>query len=182
MKGDIWVSRNKGVSERERTKRKISNNAFLLVVAIMIPPLVYLNLNLARTEIKTQQTVAFKNKLDEFLEISSANNNSNFGVQEPVNIATSFVDHRNYNQNLVLTAYLEPPGSLIVTGNDSDPFVRDTSSSKLRSISFSNASDCTTFLQNFPVDEFPLDDPFLPWIHDYIPSVDGKSLQFVAQN
>jgi hypothetical protein len=37
-------------------------------------------------------------------------------------------------------------------------------------------------MQDFPVDNFPLEDPFLPWIHDYFPSVDGQSIQFVAQN
>ena len=37
-------------------------------------------------------------------------------------------------------------------------------------------------MQDFPVDDFPTDDPFLPWIHDYFPVRDGKSIKFVAQN
>jgi len=37
-------------------------------------------------------------------------------------------------------------------------------------------------LEDFPVDEYPSQDPFLPWIHDIFPSHDGTHIQFVAQN
>jgi hypothetical protein len=37
-------------------------------------------------------------------------------------------------------------------------------------------------MQDFPVDEYPTEDPYLPWIHDYFVSNNNKSIQFVAQN
>ncbi|KAG7346675.1 glycosyltransferase family 92 protein [Nitzschia inconspicua] len=83
-------------------------------------------------------------------------------------------------RDLVLTAFLEPPDTL---NNHTAPLmVRETSASKLQSISFPNVRNCSTLLQDFPVDDYPLQDPFLPWIHDMSPTVDGKSIQFVAQN
>jgi hypothetical protein len=36
--------------------------------------------------------------------------------------------------------------------------------------------------EQWPVDEYPDADPFLPWIHDVFPTDDGKLIQFVAQN
>jgi len=99
----------------------------------------------------------------------------------PVGFASS-ANNDNYEKNLVLTAYLEPPNTLIVTGNEHNPLIRNSSSSRLRSVAFPNVNDCATLVKNLPIDEFPRDDPFLPWIHDYFPSVDGRSLHFVAQN
>ncbi len=182
-------SRKKGGGKGDRTKVKIFSNVFLrsslyFAVAIVIPSLVYVNLNVARTEIPPHPSVVFKEKLDGFHETSSrkdpaiAANNSDFSVREK----SSVLDRKAHKRNLVLTAYLEPPGALIKTEIGHDPFIRNTSSSKLRSVSFPNLSDCSTLMRDFPVDDFPLEDPFLPWIHDYFPSVDGASLHFVAQN
>lgn len=80
----------------------------------------------------------------------------------------------------VLTAYLEPPETLTVA--KSGLFRRNTSADRLRSVTFPDVRDCDTLMEDFPVDAYPLTDPFLPWIHDYFPSDDGRAVQFVAQN
>jgi hypothetical protein len=104
-------------------------------------------------------------------------------------VSTSTANNNNNNNNLVLTAYLEPPGSIFLTekedsnhNNDNIILIRNTSASILRSVTFPNTKNCSTLMQNFPVDNFPLEDPYLPWIHDYFHSLDGKYIQFVAQN
>jgi Glycosyltransferase family 92 len=35
---------------------------------------------------------------------------------------------------------------------------------------------------NLPIDDYPVDDPFLPWLHDYFVSTDAKQIQFIGQN
>ncbi|VEU36348.1 unnamed protein product [Pseudo-nitzschia multistriata] len=84
--------------------------------------------------------------------------------------------------NKLLTAYLEPTESVTYTDKNQKLFVRNTSMSSLQLVTFPNVNNCSSLMKNFPVDEFPLGDPWLPWIHDYFPSLDGKSLHFVAQN
>ncbi len=188
MKRNFQESRRNG--NGDRTRGKIFGSAFLrssLCVAVMIslPCLVYVNLNVATTEIIFQPHAVFKEKLEGFLQNSSRTNpttalvsTNDFIVHDP-----SPVSNINAQKhNLLLTAYLEPPETLSQIANGQDPFIRNTSSSRLRSVRFPNVSDCKTLMRDFPVDDFPLDDPFLPWIHDYFPSIDGKSLHFVAQN
>ena len=192
----------KGVTNGDRTqskgKSKRLTNAyfrccfFFAAIVTMLLPLVYVDLNVATIDHEQQQTFTFKKNLDGFQKMSSQKNltisaakSSDFDAQAKKGSTgtASFVDHnKDENSNLVLTAYLELPETLIETGNTNNPLVRNTSSSRLRSVSFPNTGNCTTLMQNFPVDDFPLDDPFLPWIHDYFPSVDRRSLHFVAQN
>ena len=81
-----------------------------------------------------------------------------------------------------LTAYLEPAydndGSTI-------PFsIRNTTASLLTKVEFPNVccADDEGMLQNFPIDNYPTADPFLPWIHDYFPNLNNTHIQFVAQN
>lgn len=81
----------------------------------------------------------------------------------------------------LLTAYLEPTASLD-TGVSPLP-MRKIRSSELKKVKFQTTHDrCSRLMEEFPVDDFPLEDPFLPWIHDYFPSADSKYIQFVAQN
>jgi hypothetical protein len=83
-------------------------------------------------------------------------------------------------KDLVLTAFLEPPETL---NHDVTPLpVRTTTATKLMQFTFPNVRNCSTLMQDFPIDNYPHQDPFLPWIHDMIPNVDGSLLQFVAQN
>lgn len=79
-----------------------------------------------------------------------------------------------------LTAYLESSNTL---NNDILPLpIRNSSASSLKKVVFPSVKSCSSLMQNFPVDKYPLEDAFLPWIHDYFPTHDGKSIQFVAQN
>jgi hypothetical protein len=86
----------------------------------------------------------------------------------------------------VLTYYLETT----TTGTKSVPLPsRKTSAKDLGQVSFSNVTcDKNGFLNNFPVNQYPLEDPFLPWIHDYFVQTSARTseeapvVQFVAQN
>lgn len=79
----------------------------------------------------------------------------------------------------ILRAYLEPIDQSLW---DTKPLpVRRTTASDLTKIEFPPVS-CSTFQKDFPVDNYPDADPFLPWIHDVFPTDDGKFIQFVAQN
>jgi hypothetical protein len=54
--------------------------------------------------------------------------------------------------------------------------------SKLKMVQYPKLTSCKRFSAQFPIDDFPDDDPFLPWIHDVFPTHDGKFIQIVAQN
>jgi hypothetical protein len=80
----------------------------------------------------------------------------------------------------ILTAYLESPSTL---DHVTRPLpIRNTTASLLKKIEFPNVNSCGRLMQDFPVDNYPLEDPFLPWIHDYFPSHNGTAIQFVCQN
>lgn len=201
---------NRDRPKSKSSRKGFLRYVFSFAALMMFLPLFYVNLNVATIDIRNQAPVAVKKKLEGFLEFPSPKDldvpfsgdsdvqakNRSAGVDSSApffgdsNVPTknrssgfaSLFDHKNDEENLVLTAYLEPPEALVETENEHNPLVRNTSISRLRSISFPNASNCATLMQNFPVDDFPQNDPFLPWIHDYFPSADGRSLQFVAQN
>jgi hypothetical protein len=89
----------------------------------------------------------------------------------------------------ILTIYLEPTTSL--PSNTYPLPRRKTSAAKLQKKTFPDFQpDCSQPVLasslDFPIDNFPDDDPFLPWIHDYF--VDGTAsdgsarVKFVAQN
>jgi hypothetical protein len=80
----------------------------------------------------------------------------------------------------VLTAYLEP------INRDTwktQPLPNRTSTAQdLKSVPFARLNSCSRLPEQWPVDDYPDEDPFLPWIHDVFPSHDGKYIQFIAQN
>lgn len=89
------------------------------------------------------------------------------------------VHHEQQQSDTVLRAYLEPIDQTLW---DVKPLpVRKTTAKDLTVVQFPSIS-CSSFQQQFPVDDFPDADPFLPWIHDVFPTHDGKFIQFVAQN
>ena len=124
----------------------------------------------------TAQTLAHTDITTNVVDIKNEND---------ISTTTATMSTANHN-NLVLTAYLEPPGSVFLTEkrkeDDNIVLIRNTSASILRSVTFPDTNNCSTLMQNFPIDNFPLEDPYLPWIHDYFHSLDGKYIQFVAQN
>jgi hypothetical protein len=80
----------------------------------------------------------------------------------------------------VLTAFLEPTDTL---QSDLRPLPsRKTSASLLTKVVYPQVSSCSLLTESWPIDDFPSDDPFLPWIHSVFPSQDGTSVKVVAQN
>lgn len=80
-----------------------------------------------------------------------------------------------------LRAYLETP----VHQEDWDlkPLpVRNTTRDQLKVIEYPRVKACSKLQEQFPIDDYPDADPFLPWIHDVFPTHDGQFIQFVAQN
>ena len=81
----------------------------------------------------------------------------------------------------ILTAYLE-------TINQDEweikplPPRKNAHSTKLRQIQYPGLTSCQNLPSQLPVDDYPEEDPFLPWIHDVFPSNDGKYITFIAQN
>ena len=80
----------------------------------------------------------------------------------------------------ILTAYLEP----IDRANwKNKPLPKRTSTAQnLKTIKYSRVNSCRRLPEQWPIDDYPDDDPFLPWIHDVFPTHDGKYIQFIAQN
>ena len=103
--------------------------------------------------------------------------------QEPPNDPADQVHPNHQNPsvpNRVLTAYLEP---IDQTAWDTKPLpVRTSTANNLQSIQYPKVTSCSKLPEQWPVDEYPDADPFLPWIHDVFPTADGKFIQFVAQN
>eukprot|EP00934_Nitzschia_sp_Nitz4_P008177 Nitzschia sp. Nitz4//scaffold88_size82704//57521//60269//NITZ4_005301-RA/size82704-augustus-gene-0.84-mRNA-1//-1//CDS//3329559521//8167//frame0 len=80
----------------------------------------------------------------------------------------------------VLTAYLEP---LDRSTWGVKPLPSRTFTSKdLTKVEYPQLSSCSKLPEQWPVDNFPDEDAFLPWIHDVFPTHDGKYIQFIAQN
>jgi hypothetical protein len=80
----------------------------------------------------------------------------------------------------VLTAYLEP---IDRSSWKEKPIPLRTSTAKdLKEVKFPRLRSCKQLPEQWPVDDYPQGDPFLPWIHDVFPSHDGQLIQFVAQN
>lgn len=81
----------------------------------------------------------------------------------------------------VLRAYLEPM-KLEDWAVKPLPNRTTAQASKLKMIEYPKLNSCKRFMAQFPIDDYPDADPFLPWIHDVFPTHDGKLIQIVAQN
>lgn len=80
----------------------------------------------------------------------------------------------------VLTAFLEP---IDESQWEKKPLpVRTSKAEDLTEVPFERVNSCSKLIEQWPADEFPDEDPFLPWIHDVFPTQDGKFIQIVAQN
>ena len=101
-------------------------------------------------------------------------------VEETRSIEQKASVHHTIPEHQILTAYIEdtdrsawstkPLPSRIVKAED------------LIETKFSELNSCSKLPEQWPVDNYPDADPFLPWIHDVFPTHDGKYIQFVAQN
>merc|ERR1719162_1739609 len=79
-----------------------------------------------------------------------------------------------------LTAYLEVTNRSV--WNEKPLPVRTSKAEDLIKTRFPKLRSCSKLPEQWPVDDYPDADPFLPWIHDVFPTNDGKFIQFVAQN
>ncbi|VEU36354.1 unnamed protein product [Pseudo-nitzschia multistriata] len=87
--------------------------------------------------------------------------------------------HKNKGDR-VLTAFVEP---IDRSQWQQKPLPKRTSTAKdLKAKRFPKVNSCSNLIEQWPADEYPDEDPFLPWIHDVFPSHDGKVIQIVAQN
>ena len=190
--------------DRKNGKRSSShthNNTLLRCICFsVIATMIYIQFKVATTvNIEPWPAQTIHKGLEGFQKVSprkspdsllARNRNHNSIDINPTSLAS--LPNQNYvEKSLVLTAYLEPQETMVefdIDNNEHDnnrhpSFKRNTSMSRLRSVAFPNANNCSTLMQNFPVDNFPVGvDGWLPWIHDYFPSLDKKSLHFVAQN
>jgi hypothetical protein len=91
---------------------------------------------------------------------------------------TSF--RQNVPEDQILTAYLEVTDR---SAWSTKPLpIRNVKAEDLVKTQFPKLSSCSKLPEQWPVDDYPDADPFLPWIHDAFPTDDGKFIQFVAQN
>lgn len=80
----------------------------------------------------------------------------------------------------ILTLFLESRNSLDETTKPLP--IRTTTADALKRIEFPEVTSCLDIPRRFPVNQFPDNDPFLPWIHDYFVTNDRRAVQFVAGN
>ena len=86
----------------------------------------------------------------------------------------------NTTEHFILSAYIETTN---FESWEKKPLPRRTTeNSQLKKVTFPQLKSCSKLPSQWPVDNYPDDDPFLPWIHDVFPSNDGKLIRFVAQN
>jgi hypothetical protein len=120
---------------------------------------------------------------------SLKNENANANAPEDLHDATGHVLKKaasswkpDKNQK-VLTAYLEPHSTV---QEDVKPLPRRrTTRSHLEKATFPQVRRCSTLIRDFGtevVDNFPSKDPYLPWIHDFFPTIDGTMMKFIGQN
>ena len=89
-------------------------------------------------------------------------------------------DDETSTDNQILTAYIEITDR---SAWDTRPLpVRNVKAEDLIKTEFPKLGSCSKLPEQWPVDDYPDADPFLPWIHDVFPTEDGKFIQFVAQN
>ena len=87
---------------------------------------------------------------------------------------------KNIPEDQVLTAFLEITDHS--TWKTKPLPVRNVKAEDLIKAQFPKLNSCSKLPEQWPVDDYPVADPFLPWIHDVFPTDDGKFIQFVAQN
>ena len=95
-------------------------------------------------------------------------------------------DAQHPTPDRILTAFLEPVDydEWYTTQPLADRSQYTAKAELLTAQSYSRVNSCQKMLQQWPTDDgCPSDgDPYLPWIHDVIPSADGRHVHFVAQN
>ena len=99
--------------------------------------------------------------------------------------ATTSDKNKAPERNEILRAFLEPINPFYWDSQKTHPKplpLRNFTKDNLKQVEFKQLNSCKKLPSQWPVDNFPDDDPFLPWIHDVFPSLDGQQIQFIAQN
>jgi hypothetical protein len=146
--------------------------ALLTISSFVLLPILYLQYHLIQLNDSRHHSTL--DQLKHFQQTGRVRKKSSPGASSP---------------SRVLAAYLESPSTLTYyTGNSREPwFSRNTTAARLTKVEFPqvNGGGCDPArgaLPDLPIDDFPTQDPFLPWIHDYFVSEDSRTIQFVSQN
>lgn len=181
-------SRNAGVAvsapKQEEPKEKATNSSFSLPNNLGGLPLDYQEIILEQQRAAADAAVGIKPKPrrpgwqpnpfghmvepEDFLGVSQ---------KRPANVSLSRPPPPPHQ---ILKAYLEPIDKS--TWNLQPLPVRQVTANDLTLVEYPKLNSCQRLPEQWPVDDYPDEDPFLPWIHDVFPTHDGKFLQFVAQN
>jgi hypothetical protein len=100
--------------------------------------------------------------------------------ESDASIPQNKMEEPDQKTDTVLRAYLEPIDQSL--WNVKPLPVRTTTANDLEVIEYPRLTSCSRLHEQFPIDDYPDKDPFLPWIHDVFPTHDGTFIQFVAQN
>jgi len=101
-------------------------------------------------------------------------------IQNDNGMQAAPVPNKMAREKRILTAYLE---DIDESQWAQKPLpVRTSTAEDLKEVRFSKVNSCSNLIEQWPADEYPDADPFLPWIHDVFPSHDGRFIQIVAQN
>ena len=124
---------------------------------------------------------------EKWLQYNQRQQQQYIGAQQKSNLNPQDISYRGDPNRKVVTAFLEVPPIQQRTPQDTTkPLpVRNTKASQLQVQEFPAVKKCTTFLEDFGrtiVDNFPTQDPFLPWLHDFFPTRDGTMMKFIGQN
>lgn len=133
-------------------------------------------LNVERTADRTISQFVRKN----VAEWKEPDEGEAMGNSPDLNSPDGIIESSHDSHERILTAYLEPIDRTVWKKKPLPP--RDSTADKLKKVPFLNLNSCQRLLEQWPVDEYPQSDPFLPWIHDVFPTHDGKFIQFIAQN
>lgn len=162
------------VKQRKGSNSALIRNVLFLIAAAVFLPILYIYQVLEVKHVTIPSTV--HKSLKNFQQGVPARKER----AKPTTIVQDVGSKGRDPSDIVLTAYLESPDTL---NTKATPLpMRETSASNLKKVAFPKVTNCSSIMQDFPIDEYPLQDPFLPWIHDIVPTLDYTMIQLVAQN
>ena len=124
---------------------------------------------------------------DKWLQYNQKQQQQYMGAQKNSNLTPQDKIYKSDPSRKVVTAFLEvsPPRQRALQETTKPLPVRNTKASQLQLQEFPDVQNCSTFLEDFGrtvVDNFPTQDPYLPWLHDFFPTRDGTMMKFIGQN
>ncbi|GKY99556.1 hypothetical protein MPSEU_000909900 [Mayamaea pseudoterrestris] len=162
---------------RRQRKKAIVNACFLLTVSFVF--VWSIRKQRHRFHIRRHQLITPESRLSNNVTLKLESN-----LQQLRQAPTSQIQQQQQDQlrgqNVkILTIYAESPSTLDIKTLPLPP--RNTTAESLTKYTYPKVRNCNS-LEQFPVDDFPNDDPFLPWIHDYFVNEQRTHVTIVAQN